>query len=274
MKKVLLLGLVLAIALMSFSATMAIKGSNTVFPVAQLWVEELQEKYPDLQITLEGAGSSTGIAALFNGTAEIGNTSRWMKEAEIAKMHEEGRYFIPFVVAYDGIALIINKELGIDNITPKQLKDIYTGKAKRWSQINPNLPNKPIIFYTRNTASGTYETFSKKILGDDRMDPRARMVESTQLEMESVSKNPYAIAYVGYGYVNDKVKVLDLNGVTPTLDTILTSEYFLSRPLFMWVDATDGFPNTGDVKKYITFGLSKEGQELVEQAGYVAAYGQ
>jgi len=273
MKKGLLVTLIIVIAFVGFAGTMAIKGSNTVFPVSQLWIEELKEIYPDIEITLEGAGSTTGVTALFNGTADIGNTSRWLKETEIQKMHDEGKYFIPFVVAYDGIAIVVNKENKLDNITVEQLKRIYTGKINRWSQLNPNLPNQPIIFYSRNTASGTYETFEGKILDGERMDPRARMVESTQLEIDSIAQNPYAIAYTGYGYVNDKVKVLKLEGVMPSIETILTSEYYLSRPLFMWVDATDGFPETGDVKKYITFGMSKRGQELVEQAGYVGAYG-
>jgi phosphate transport system substrate-binding protein len=273
MKKGLLVTLIIVIAFVGFAGTMAIKGSNTVFPVSQLWIEELKEMYPDIEITLEGAGSTTGVTALFNGTADIGNTSRWLKETEIQKMHDEGKYFIPFVVAYDGIAIVVNNENKLDNITVEQLKGIYTGKINRWSQLNPNLPNQPIIFYSRNTASGTYETFEGKILNGERMDPRARMVESTQLEIDSIAQNPYAIAYTGYGYVNDKVKVLKLEGVMPSIETILTSEYYLSRPLFMWVDATDGFPETGDVKKYITFGMSKRGQELVEQAGYVGAYG-
>jgi phosphate transport system substrate-binding protein len=273
MKKGLLVTLIIVIAFVGFAGTMAIKGSNTVFPVSQLWIEELKEMYPDIEITLEGAGSTTGVTALFNGTADIGNTSRWLKDKEIQKMHDEGKYFIPFVVAYDGIAIVVNKENKLDNITVEQLKGIYTGKINRWSQLNPNLPNQPIIFYSRNTASGTYETFEGKILDGERMDPRARMVESTQLEIDSIAQNPYAIAYTGYGYVNDKVKVLKLEGVMPSIETILTSEYYLSRPLFMWVDATDGFPETGDVKKYITFGMSKRGQELVEQAGYVGAYG-
>jgi len=273
MKKVLLVAMILAIAFTSFASTMAIKGSNTVFPISQLWIEEMQKLYPEMEITLEGAGSSTGIAALFNGTADIANTSRWMKDKEIAKMADEGKYFIPFVVGYDGIAIIVSKNNKLDNITVAQLKDIYTGTAKRWSDIDSSLPTQNIVFYTRNTASGTYETFEGKILDGDRMDPKARMVESTQLEIDSVANNPYAIAYVGYGYVNDKVKVLTLEDVAPTLETILTSEYYLSRPLFMWVDATEGFPETGNVKKYITFGLSAKGQELVGEAGYVGAYG-
>jgi len=274
MKKFIILGLIALISLTTFAGSLAIKGSNTVFPIAQLWVEELGKLNPNLKITLEGAGSTTGITGLFNGTADIANTSRWMKDKEFTKMHEEGKFFMPFVVGYDGIAIIVNKDLGIDEISIDTLKDIYTGKIRTWNQIDSNLPKKEIVFYTRNTASGTFETFEKLVLGGEKMDPRARMVESTQFEIDTVSINPYAIAYVGVGYVNEKVKVLTLNGILPTKGNILSGVYALSRPLFMWINATDGFPQSGEIKEYLTFGFSEKGQELVEKAGYVAGYGQ
>jgi phosphate transport system substrate-binding protein len=155
------------------------------------------------------------------------------------------------------------------------LKKIYTGEIQYWSQVNPNLPKQRIVVYSRNTASGTYETFENKVLGGARMAPYVRMVESTQLEIESVSKNPYAIAYVGVGYVTDDVKVLKVNGIYPTKENILKGKYPIARPLFMFVDATNGFPEMGSlVFEYIMFAFSKKGQELVEKAGYIAAYGQ
>lgn len=273
MKKALLTFVLLGIALFSFSETLVIKGSNTIFPVAQLWIEELKEMHPDLSITLEGAGSSTGITALFNGTAHIANSSRWLKESELKQMHEEGKYFIPVVLGYDGIAVIVNPNLGIDNITLEELVKIYTGKITRWNQLNPNLPNQRIVVYSRNSASGTYETFVEKVLKGERMAPTVQMLESTHAEIQSVAKNPYAIAYTGVGYVTNEVKVLSVDGVQPTKLNILNSVYPISRPLYTFVDATNGYPETGPVKQYLTFGLSKRGQELLEQAGYVAAYG-
>ena len=110
--------------------TLVIKGSNTVFPIAQLWIEEFKKLHPDLQVTLEGAGSSTGIAALFNGTTDIANSSRWLKPSEIERMNKEGKYFIPFLIAFDGIAIIVNKDLGIDDISIETLKKIYTGEIQ------------------------------------------------------------------------------------------------------------------------------------------------
>jgi phosphate transport system substrate-binding protein len=272
MKKFILVLMFVFLAVVSFSENLVIKGSNTVFPIAQLWIEELKKEHPELNITLEGAGSSTGIAALFNKTTDIANSSRFLKENEIKKMNESGLYFMPIVIAYDGIAIVVNKELGIDNITLEQLKAIYTGKIRTWNQLDPNLPKKAIIKYSRDTASGTYETFVEKVLKGEKMDPTVKMGPSTQFEINQVSINPYSIAYAGIGYVDDSVKVLKVDGQLPTKFNILNSIYPISRPLFMFVDVTNGF-YSAPISTYVNFGLSKKGQELVEKAGYVAAYG-
>ncbi|GAB6189896.1 phosphate ABC transporter substrate-binding protein PstS [Marinitoga arctica] len=273
MKKILLVGLLMCLLVLSFSEKLVVKGSNTIFPIAQLWIEELKKIKPDLEITLEGAGSSTGIAALFNNTTDIANASRFLKGKEIKKMNEEGKYFAPIVIAYDGIAIIVNPKLGIENISLETLKGIYTGKLRTWNQVSSNLPKKRIVIYSRNTASGTFETFEKKVLSGERMAPTVKMVESTQFEIDQVSRNPYAIAYVGVGYVTNSVKVLKVEGVEPTKLNILNAKYPISRPLYMFIDVTNGWPESGIIKEYITFGLSKKGQELAERAGYIAAYG-
>jgi len=273
MKKIIISLILLSAVVFSFAETLVIKGSNTVFPIAQRWVEELKKERPDLDISLEGQGSSTGIAALFNNTADIANSSRWLKSSEIEKMNKEGQFFAPIIVAYDGIALIVNKSLKIDELSIDTLKKIYTGEIKTWNQIDPNLPKNQIVKYTRNTASGTYETFEGFVLGGAKMDPRARFVESTQVELDSVSKNPNAIAYIGVGYVDDSVKVIKVNGILPTKSNILTNTYPISRPLYMFINVKNGYPMSGKIKEYINFGLSKRGQEIVEEVGYVAAYG-
>ena len=272
-KRSLLLILALCFTVLGFAATLVIKGSNTIFPIAQVWIEHLSALKPELEITLEGAGSSTGISALFSGTCDIANSSRWLKTGEIEKMATEKKYFMPVIVGYDGIALIVNKELGIDSISIDNLKAIYTGKVKTWNQIDPNLPKQAIMAYSRNTASGTFEIFSEKVLGGEKMSPQIRLIESTQLEIESVGRNPYAIAYVGIGYVTEQVKALTVEGVLPSRETILSSAYPISRPLYLFIDVTKGFPGTGPVRDYLLFALSKTGQELLEEAGYIAAYG-
>jgi len=267
--------LLFMLGILLMADTLVIKGSNTVLPIAQRWVEAFKKYYPNLVVTLEGAGSSTGIKALFNGTADLANASRFLKPSEIEKMHAEGRYFVPIVIGYDGIAVIVNKSLSIDDISRETLKKIYTGKIATWNQVNPSLPKKRITIYSRNTASGTFETWENKVLDKERMAPWVQMLESTQAEVEAIKQNPYAIGYVGYGYVTDDVKVLKVEGVAPSVKTILSGEYPISRPLFVFVDLSrfgNTWPETGVVARFIRFIVSPEGQKLVKDAGYVPAY--
>ena len=273
-KFILTMALVSLFAVFGFSASLVIKGSNTMLDIAQLWVEEFNKQTPDIKVTLEGAGSSTGIAALFNGTTDIANSSRWFKESEVQKMIEMKKWFAPVLVAWDGIAVVVHKDLPVKNLTVKQIKDIYTGKITRWNQIDPNLPARDIVAFSRNTASGTFEVFKEKVLGDEKMSPRVRMLESSMAELETVAKTPYSIAYFGVGYVDQSVKVISVNGVMPTKQNILSAKYPLSRPLFIFIDITKGWPEEGPVAEFLRFVMSKKGQELVEKAGFVAALGQ
>ncbi|MCX7654126.1 MAG: phosphate ABC transporter substrate-binding protein [Fervidobacterium sp.] len=275
MKRFLVAILMLVLSLSIFANTLVIKGSNTLLDVAQLWVEAFSKMYPNVKVTLEGAGSSTGIAALFNNTTDIANSSRWLKDAEIQNMFNSKKWFAPILVAWDGIAIVVHKDLPITNITIQQLRDIYTGKITRWNQIDPNLPARDIVVFSRNTASGTFEVFKEKVLGDEKMSPRVRMLESSMAELETVAKTPFSIAYFGVGYVDpNQVKVLTVNNIAPNKTNILAGKYPLSRPLFVFVDVTNGWPEEGPVAEYLKFIVSKRGQELVEKAGFVAALGQ
>ncbi|OAA21233.1 PstS family phosphate ABC transporter substrate-binding protein [Kosmotoga sp. DU53] len=271
MKKAFLLVFLLTAFIIS-AETLVIKGSNTVYPVAQLWAEEFKKLHPDVDISIEGAGSSTGIKALFNRQTDIANASRWLKSSEIEKMNAEGRYFIPFIVAYDGIAIIVNKSLGIDSITIDQLYKIYSGKITKWNQIDPSLPKKRIVVYSRDNASGTFEYFVEHVMKKEKFAPYVQMLPSTNAEVERVKQNKYAIGYIGMGYVTDEVKALKVEGIEPTVENVNTGKYPISRPLFMFVDATEGLP-TGLVMDFIRFVLSPEGQALVLKVGYVNAYG-
>lgn len=271
MKKVFLLVFLLTALVMS-ARTLVIKGSNTVYPIAQLWAEEFKKLHPEVDISIEGAGSSTGIKALFNKQTDIADASRWLKSSEIEKMNIEGRYFIPFIVAYDGIAIIVNKALGVDSITIDQLYKIYSGKITRWNQISPYLPNKRIVVYSRDNASGTFEYFVEHVMKKEKFAPYVQMLPSTNAEVERVRQNKYAIGYIGMGYITDEIKALKVEGIEPTIENVSTGKYPISRPLFMFVDATEGLP-TGLVMDYIRFAISPKGQALVLKAGYVNAYG-
>jgi phosphate transport system substrate-binding protein len=272
MKRVIVLVLMFLLALTAFSQSLVIKGSNTVYPVAQVWAEEFKKEHPDVNITLEGAGSSTGIKALFNNQTDIANASRWLKDSELKLMNEEGRYFVPFIVGYDGIAVIVNPSLPLDSITTDQLKKLYTGEITNWSQIDPELPNTRVVLYSRDTASGTFEYFVESVLEGERLVPYTQMLPSNRAEVEQVSQNKYAIGYVGMAYVTDEVKALKVNSVEPSLRNVNSGEYPISRPLFMFLEATNGLPK-GLAWEFLQFGLSPKGQSLVLDVGYVNAYG-
>jgi phosphate transport system substrate-binding protein len=273
-KFILTIAFVSLFAVFGFATSLVIKGSNTMLDIAQLWVEEFNKQNPAIKVTLEGAGSSTGIAALFNGTTDIANSSRWFKDSEVQKMFEMKKWFVPVLVAWDGIAIVVHKDLPVRNLTIQQIKDIYTGRITRWNQIDPNLPARDIVVFSRNTASGTFEVFKEKVLGDAKMSPRVRMLESSMAELETIAKTPFSIGYFGVGYVDQSVKVVSVNGVMPTKQNILSAKYPLSRPLFIFIDITEGWPGEGPVAEFLRFVMSKKGQELVEKAGFVAALGQ
>lgn len=271
------LGLILLVASVILSAqTLIIKGSNTVYPISQLWVEEFKKINPSVVVTLEGAGSTTGIKALFNDTTDIANSSRFLKPSEVEEMLKAGKYFVPIVIAYDGLSVIVNPNLGIDTITIETLKKIYTGEITQWNQVDPKLPNRPIVVYSRNTASGTFETWVEKVLQGEKLSPRVQMLESSQAEIESVAKNQYAIGYTGMGYVTSQVKALKVNGIEPTISNVLSGVYPISRPLYVFINLTrfnNNWPQQGVVADFIRFMVSPEGQKLVEKAGFIPAYG-
>lgn len=274
MRRFLVSLLTLVAVVAAIASTLVIKGSNTMLDFAQLWVEEFKKLYPDVKITLEGAGSSTGIAALFNRTTDIANSSRWLRQSEIDRMINEKQWFAPILVAWDGIAIVVHKDLPISNITIQQLRDIYAGRVTRWNQIDPRLPAAEIIPFSRNTASGTFEVFNERVLQGERMSPRVRMLESSIAELETVAKTPNSIAYFGVGYVDPSVKVLTVNGIAPSKANILSGRYPLARPLFVFINITNGWPDDGPLGDFLKFIMSKKGQELVEKAGFVAALGQ
>ncbi len=273
MKKIIALALISLVLVGSLLASsIVIKGSNTVYPIAQLWAEDFKEMNPEVEISIEGAGSSTGYKALLEGQADIADASRWIKSKEVVAMNEAGKLFVPFVVAYDGIAVIVNPELGLENITIETLEKIYSGKITSWKDIDSSLDNSRIVIYSRDNASGTYEYFTETVLGDERIAPQVQMLPSTNSIVEQIAQNKNAIGYIGMGYLTDTVKGLAVEGVMPTVANVNTGLYPISRPLFMWVDGTNGLPE-GPVMDFLKYALTPEGQARTLEAGYVNAYG-
>ena len=240
-----------------------IKGSTTVLPIAQLAAERFMNEHRDVDISVQGGGSGVGIAAIIEGTCDIADASRAIKDKELMNAVSRGVDFKAHVVAMDGIAVIVNASNPVTALTKEQLKAVYTGKLSNWDKLSGK--KGKIVVISRDTASGTYEAFNELALDKERVRPDALLQASNAAVASVVENTPGGIGYVGFGYLTKKTKALTIDGVTPTKETVLSGEYPLSRPLFMY---TNGAPR-GVVKEFLDFVLSKQGQRLVEEAGYI-----
>ena len=240
-----------------------IRGSTTLLPIAQNAAEIFMDRNPDVDISVQGGGSGIGVASIIEGTCDIADSSREVKEKEFKEAQSRGINLKANIVAMDGIAVIVHPSNAIREITKQQIKDVYTGKISNWSAIGG--AGKKIVVVSRDIASGTFEAFNKLALNKEKVRPDALMQASNQGIATIVSKTPLAIGYVGLGYLSSKVKALKVDGVIPSKETVLSKEYALARPLYMY---TNGEPK-GVTKEFIDFVLGEEGQKLVEEIGFV-----
>lgn len=250
-----------------FAGTIGVNGSTTVLPIAQKVAEAYMKQNPDVKITISGGGSGNGIKALIDGSTDIANSSRFIKDKEVSLAVEKGRYPVPFAVAYDCIVPVVHPDNTIMNITSAQLKDLYMGKIKNWKEIGG--PDKPVVVISRDTSSGTYEVWHEKVLKGERVFPGALLQASNGAIVQAVSKNPNAVGYIGLGYMDKSVKALMVDRVQGSEETTLNGTYPVSRALYMF---TAGWPK-GDILHFITFMIHpQKGQKYVREAGFVPLY--
>ncbi|HOJ39192.1 MAG TPA: phosphate ABC transporter substrate-binding protein [bacterium] len=240
-----------------------IAGSTTVLPIAQKAAEVFMKKHPGTKISVMGGGSGVGIASLIDGHCDIASASRAMKAAEIQKAQARGIQPKAHTVALDGIAVVVHPSNPVSNLSIQQIKDIYSGAISDWKVVGGN-PGK-IVVLSRDTASGTYEAFGELVLKKARVRPDALMQASNQAIASVVAKTVGAIGYVGLGYLSNQVKAVSVNGVLPSVETVLSGKYPVSRPLFMY---TNGAPS-GILKDFLDFVKGAEGQRLVAGDGFV-----
>jgi phosphate transport system substrate-binding protein len=249
---------------LSYAENLRIDGSTTVLPIAQKAAEVFMKKYPNIRVFVSGSGSGTGIKALLDGTTDIADSSREAKDKEIASGKEKGVILTAHKIALDGIVPVVHPSMKMSNITTEQLRDIYNGKIKSWKELGG--PDRPISAVSRDTSSGTYEVWEEKILKGDRVRPDALLVASNGQAVQTVAQNKFAIGYIGIGYIDKTVKVLNVNGKKATVSSIRDGSWPVARPLFMY---TNGKPS-GVIAKFLDFMLSKEGQNVVNEVKYVS----
>jgi phosphate transport system substrate-binding protein len=258
-----LIALVLGMALPCYAERIVLEGSTTVLPIAQKAAEVFMQKNPDADISVRGGGSGVGIASIIDGTCDIGDSSRPIKDTELDKAVALGKDIKAHVVAMDGIAVIVNPNNPVSALSKKQVKDIYTGKISYWSEIGGN--SEKIVVISRDTSSGTFEAFMTLALGGAKVRPDAVMQASNQAVASTVARTPGGIGYVGLGFMQG-VKAVEYEGVMPSKESVLKGKYAIGRPLFMY---TVGEPK-GLVKDFIDFVKSPEGQKIAEEEGFVA----
>ncbi len=251
----------------AIAENIVIKGSTTVLPIAQKVSEAYMKQHPDIKISISGGGSGNGIKAIIDGTTDIADSSRFIKGKEVKLALEKGSYPVPFRVAYDCIVPVVHTSNTLKDITLAQLKDIYKGKIKKWSELGGL--NKKIVVISRDTSSGTYEVWEKKVMKKERVYPGALLQASNGAVLQAVANNKYAIGYVGIGYLNDSATAVKVNGITGSPATTLNGTFPISRPLYMF---TNNWPE-GKIIKFINYVLHPDkGQKLVKDVGFVPLY--
>ena len=250
----------------SAEQTLVIKGSDTLG--AKL-VPQLKEQFrvanPGVNFEIAAEGSSTGISAIISSTADIGMSSRAVSAQEISQGKANGVDIKTILVAYDAIAVIVNKDNPIDELTAEQVHLIFTGQIDNWTAAG-GMPGA-ISIYTRNTASGTYKDFQKMAMhSEDYAQSSQKMAGNEQIASE-VAKNPSGIGYVGLAYVNmPGVKVVKINGSLPSKESVNAHKYAYARETYYLVNANKVNPLA---QKFIDFTLSDEGQKIVDSVHFI-----
>lgn len=248
-----------------------VKGSDTIVFLSKTLAERFMEKNRGSRIAVVGGGSGTGIRALIDGTADIANASRKMLPAEVTEAETKGITPQEYQIALDGVAIVVSPNIQVKSLSVPQLKDIYTGKVTNWKQVGGS--DIPISVVCRESNSGTYLYFKEHVLQDDPYTGNVIPSPTSPGIADEVVKRNNAIGYLGIAdaHRNSKVKIVPISKdsssapVLPSINTVKDGTYPISRPLQIYVANEP----VGQIKDFIDFILSPEGQRVVEELGYI-----
>ncbi len=235
-----------------------ISGGTAHIPVMKEAAKRIMTFNPDIRITIAGGGSGAGIKQVGEGLVNIGNSGRKAKDTEIEKYG-----LIMYQWAIDGVAAVVNPENPVKALTARQLREIYAGKITSWKALGGE--DRAINMYTRDASSGTRAVFWKKALGKGDISGKANFVASNGAMKSAVTNDPYAVGYVSVGYIDNSVVPVLLDNVEPSLHTVKTGEYKVSRGLY----SNTKEEATGLAKKFIDYLLSPEGQKIAAEKGFI-----
>lgn len=241
------------------SGSISMVGSTSMEKFANALSEAFMEKYPDVTVSAQFVGSGAGVEAVLNGTADIGNSSRNLKDEEKEKGAVEN------IVAIDGIAVVVDPANGVADLTREQLADVYTGKINNWKDLGGS--DAPIVVVGRESGSGTRGAF-EELLGLEDACKYSNELDSTGAVMAKVASPPGSIGYVSLDVLDDTVKALNLEGAEPTEENIKAGSYFLSRP-FVMATKGDLSQQSELVQALFAYLRSDEGAELVKSVGLI-----
>jgi phosphate transport system substrate-binding protein len=258
-----LFGLVFTFCSRDKGSKIVIKGSTTVLPITQKVMEDYR-RINKISISLEGSGSGNGIKALIDGSADIANSSREIKDKEIEQAKAKGVNIEEIPIAYDMIIPIVHPSNKVGNITLNQLKAIFDGSISNWKELGGK--DEKIIVISRDTSSGTFEYWHEFVLKKADVRKDALLQASNGQVLSTVSGNPKAIGYIGFGYLNNSVKALSVEGIVGTIENGKSKKYPISRKLYVYVNKDKV---SKEAREFINYTLSAEGQKLVKEAGYI-----
>ncbi len=237
-------------------------GSTTVQPLAEKLAEAFSAQHSEVGITVQGGGSSVGVKSAGEGTVDVGAASREIKESELQEFPD----LQIFTIARDGIAIVAHPDVPVDGLTKELVKDIFAGEITNWNEVGG--PDKLIVVVSREEGSGTRAAFEEMVMGKEGppIVDTAILQPSNGAVRTTVSTTPDSIAFLSFGYLDESVKTLTIDGVEPTEANAASGTYPIVRPLNL---LTNGEP-TGVVEAWLDFILSDEGQAIVVKEGYIA----
>lgn len=251
------------------------KGSDTIVNLALAWAEKYQIDHPEIRISVTGGGSGTGIAALINGTVTIANASRKISADELTQATAKGINPVEHIIARDAIAVIVNPNNPVNQLSLQQISDIYSGKISNWQEVGGE--DRPIVRLSRESNSGTHVYFLETVirLGDKKNKTLFSMdtllLPSSEGIINELRSNPNAIGYDGLGYVPKDLKMIAVakkDGeafVLPSINTVNDKTYAVARDLYMY---TAGEAE-GATKDYLAWIISTQAQQIVADLGFV-----
>lgn len=260
--------LLAAAALLPAREVVTVKGSDTMVILVQRWAELYMKKDADITVQVTGGGTGTGVSALINGSTDIAMASRPLKAAERAKLKKRnGSGGVEIRVARDAVSVFVNAKNPVQELTLDQLRRIYLGEVRRWSEVGG--ADAPIILYSRENNSGTYVFFKDEVLGGRDFAAGALNMPGTASVVHAVAKDPNGIGFGGAAYAKN-VRIVKMKkdaaspAVLPTESAVSAGTYPVSRSLYLYLTQRP----SGAVKRFVDWLLGAEGQKVVSAVGY------